>query len=887
MSFDCKRLLIVCFTCISTLPFVTRSGELLQIQETVPVTVPAWTQARATGVIPATWQASTIRGGEFSCSVAKENGKPVFLCNLKKGIAYFVIPAPEIKVACPAEFHITMERPEEWSNETILSIKGGRGEPSVWGGGFLGGIRLEYSPGIQTWKSTVNAPDWRKDSRYWLLLELADPGLYKIYSVGTRTLPAGKPYYALRPVPANSVNLFRNSRFPLGLPCGWSTGAVDRDALRVSEEPGPSGERFLILETDVPETPLNSEPFNPADFSRTNYVSFSYRASGKWHARVYTGEGSSFRMKNVDLPPSKEWKRVLLAYRPCENARGHVLQIRGSGRLDLDAVRACDSPERDYKPQNRCEVALAVPENAAAADSRILFDDEKAAVRYLLTGEIDQVTIHFRAVNLYGETFELGSSTVPAGFVDFTAALTRRPFGQFRIEAYAEKAGDILSPVNELVVTRIPRPLFWRKDAPHSFFGAIAELDRSLLSMKAAGINHARFHDHGGLQFTGWYAAEPEPGKWKFFDEKIARYRNLNLWILGSFGTTPLWATREAGNRKIADAYQAKWLTPLRLQDFEHYVSKAASHYRNSIRDWGIGNEPWGGYFLDRYENGSWIRSDQNRNFAAYQAAAYRAAKQVDPGLTVAGINATLRNPRWACELHRRKADRSCDIVELHLYSSAWNGFPGDSVTRGIQTSLGEINWGKPIWNTEGQGCASGNLGTPPEPQIGLNFHSISWINRFDFTADADRQMRYLVSNLACGMQRIYLYSGKPWKYVAIMKPAAFSVLEQTDGFPSPQLVAFSALARRVDGRTFQEVFEIASDVWCYLFESSAGTTAVIIPRRFSGKINITCRLADAAAYDLFGNPCEQPFLSGSRLWYLQTSAPAAVLKKALQVQKP
>ena len=53
MSFDCKRLLIVCFTCISTLPFIARSGELLQIQETVPVTVPAWTQARATGVIPA------------------------------------------------------------------------------------------------------------------------------------------------------------------------------------------------------------------------------------------------------------------------------------------------------------------------------------------------------------------------------------------------------------------------------------------------------------------------------------------------------------------------------------------------------------------------------------------------------------------------------------------------------------------------------------------------------------------------------------------------------------------------------------------------------------------------------------------------------------------
>ena len=866
------------------LPGGTASGgELLQTAETVPVKVPAWTKSRASGVVPANWKTATVRDSEFSCSVTGENGKPVFLCNLKKGMVYFIIPAPEIKVATPTEFFLTMERPPEWSNETILSVKGGNGEPSVWGGGFLAGIRLEDGAnGVRTWKSTVNAPDWRKDSRYWLLLELADPGIYKIYSIGTRVLPAGKPYYALRPSQKDSVNLIRSSRFPLGLPCGWSTGAVHRDSLRVSKEPGPSGERFLILETDVPETPLNSEGFNPADFGKINYVSFSYRAQGKWHARVYTGEGSSFRMKNVDLPPTGVWKRVLLAYRPCESARAHVLQIRGNGRFELDAVRACDTPDPVYRSQNRSEVALAVPESAAAADSRILFEDEKPEIRYLLTGEKEKVSIRFRAVNLYGESFDLGRVAAPSGMLDFSAALRHRPYGQFRIEAVAEKDGTAVSPVHEIVVTRLPRPLFWGKDAPESFFGAIAELDRSLLSMKAAGINHVRFHDHGGLKFTGWFFTEPEQGKWRFSDSEIARYRKLNFCILGMLGTTPRWAVNDPENEILKTSSRAKWLIPADLRHFETYISVVTSRYRDAIREWGIGNEPWGGFFFEKFQNGSWIRGDQNRNFAEYQKVAYQAAKKTDPNLTIAGINATVRNAGWGAGLFRRGMENFCDVVELHLYSSAWNGFPGDSVDRGIRTALGGIRWGKPLWNTEGQGCASGNLGKPSHPQIGLNFHSIPWVNQFDFIGDAEKQVRYLVSNIACGMKRIYLYSGKPWKYVGVMEPAPFSVLEQTDGFPSPQLAAFSALARRIDGRAFREVFELAPGVWCYLFESEQDATAVMIPKRFSKSVAVDCPLNKAAAFDLFGNPLVLPVQSGERVWYLQFPGSAKALKAAL-----
>lgn len=860
--------------------------ELLNLQSTIPVSVEGWTRSKVSGVMPSNWKSAAKMNSEFTCKVIQENGQSVFTCDLKKGCAYFIIPAPEIKVARPTEFSITMKRPEERDCESILSVKGGKTPPmkSIWHGSFLTGIRLTYAPGKQTWKSTINAPDWRNDQYYWLLLELDDPGLYKIYSVATRVLPPGRPYYTLRKDETNPINRIRNSRFPLGLPTGWTTGARYHDSIRVSTEKGPSGERFLILESKHPQTSLNSEAFNPEDFSKPNYVSFSYRATGYWDVHVYTGEGSSARMKKTVLPQTGTWKRILLKYQPCENARGHVLQFRGHGRLELDAVRANDRPEISYKPQNQAEVALALPATTDAAQSHIQFADEPAKVRYLLTGETRSPLIRFRAVNLYGETFDLGSVSTASGEIDFSSILKQRPFGQFRIEAFAEKAGKRISPINEIVVTRLARPLHWGKDAPDSYFGAIAELDRSLLSLKAGGVNHVRLHDHGGLQFTGWFFTEPERGKWKFFDEEIARYRKHHLWIFGELGTTPLWANKAAGNPMLKNDYRSKWMVPANNELFEHYVTTITRHYQKHIRNWGVGNEPWGSFFFEKFENGRLIRGDQNRLFAAYQNSAFKAAKCVDPDFTIAGVNATIRDTNWAKNLMLQGAKNSCDIVELHLYSSAWNGFPGDRVSRGVKEALGTADWGKPIWNTECQGCASGNCDRPLEPQIGLLYHSIPWVNKFDYNADADRQMRFIISNLANGMKRIYLYSARMGRFqMCIMQPAPVLALEQTDGFPSPQLVAHSALARRIDGRIFREVFEVAPNIWCYLFESQEGTTAVVIPRRFTKSVTIPCALKKVSASDLYGNPLPLPLQSGNTLRYIEASVNAQTMKRALQ----
>lgn len=854
------------------------AGELIQFADPVPVKVPAWTRSEVTGMIPEKWTTECSSRAVAECSV--KSG--VFECELKKGKISFLIPAPELKTAVPAEFYITLERPSEDSNESVLCVEGGK-TPSLWGGTLIEGLVLDYAQGIQTFKGTVNAPAWQKNKCYWLLLEFNDPGLYKVYSLGIRDLPPGQPYYAMRPEVQNRRNLFRNSRLPLGLQNGWSCGNEYQDALEISTDTGPSGERYTILNSDRPDMPFNTETFSPEDFSQKNYVSFSYRATGKWHARVFTGEGSSLEDGNTNLPPTTEWKRVMIAYTPCENARGHMIQIRGEGRLEVDAFRANPDPDSTYLPQMETELALAVSESTDAAYSRIFFADEPAHAIYKLTGETAGSKLHFKIVDLYGSETELPVQTMPEGKIDLSAAFSKHPFGQFRLEAYAERNGQVISPVNELVFSRIERPLYWGKDAPNSYFGGFPACDRSIVSLKAAGGNHSRFHDHGGIQYVGWRYLEPEPGKWYFRDSDLERYRKLNLRILGEFGTTPLWATHEADNPKLKNDWRARWLIPKDLDQFRNYVKTVSTRYHGQIEEWGVGNEPWGGFFNERYQNGRYVRGEQNKNFAEYQKAAYESAKAVDPQLKIAGINASFRTPSWADGLYKRGMNNYCDVIEMHLYSSAWNGFPEDEIGRKTKLGLGTSPWTKEVWNTEGQGVVSGRIGVPAEPQVGIYKYSIPWISQYDFRAPADKEVRYLVSSIANGIKRIYQYSGRKMQYVSINKPAAFAVLEQPDGYPAPQLAAHSALARRIDGKTFGGVFEIAPQVWCYLFEGNEQCTAVLIPRRGTPKRKIPIPFSKAEAADLFGNPLPLPLEVNNESCYLSISGNAENFKKAFQ----
>ncbi len=832
----------------------------------------AFTEAKSPrfqGVLPEGWKLQ--QGAAIG---KRENG--VYSVDLQEGNRVkFAIP---VRVKYRSSYRITVdfERSPDGRNESLLVLRQAENPARL-----LAQLRLEADTGRQRLSQIALLTRDFKDAE--LQIQLSEPAEFRFHSIRVEEVAPGTPAREARLPEADAVNYYRNSRLPLGLQSGGVSGR-DFNEVRLSKEPGPSGSPHLIL--DFPERTARGgtsfslfdvEPFNPADFTRKQYVSFSYRGTGDWTARII-GIGT---LEIKELPPAKEWQRVSIAFTPDAAAFGHVLRFHGFGKMEIDAFRASASPDDRYLPQNECEVALALPDSPAAA-ARIQFEDEKPRVRYLVTGDTGGVEVEAKAFDLYGREFQL---TAEAGMIDFGAALEDKPFGQFRVEVLAKRGGKAVSPPNEIVVTRLPRPKFWGKDAPESYFGGFPFRELDMLVLKAGGVNHARFHDHGGLDLGGWYYLEPEPGKWLFRDDRIALYRKYRLNILGELGTTPGWATLNAGGDT---GPRPQWLRPRDQKEFANYVRTVAGRYRNDIREWGLGNEPWGSYFFDRYapkEKGAnryGYFQGKAEDFAELQKTMQKTLKAVDPGIRSAGINATLRNPSWGKQMIKLGGLNTCDVVELHQYTAAWTGFPGDAVDTGIQAALGGgVPKGKTVWNTEGQGIASASTSGLGDLQTGIYHWTLPFTDSHPWKMTTDRHTRFLVSNLGCGIGRIYQYASPGNWNIGLALPAMWTVLQQGDGYAHPQLVAHAALAKRIDAVPFHSRFEAAPGVWIFLFGDDSGSTAVVIPRRDAPAWKL--HPENAAAADLWGNPLPLPVSNHDTLWYLESKHPPAVFAETLR----
>ncbi len=826
---------------------------------------------RFQGVLPEGWK---LQSG----AAAGKAGKGVYSVTLReeKGVK-ISIPVP-LKYRSCYRISVDFERSPEGRNGSGLLLLQTE-KPQV----KLGQLRLEADAGRQRLSTIVLVNSPFKEAE--IQLRLSDPVEFRFHSIRVEEVAPGTPAREVRLPAADSVNYFRNSRLPLGLQSGWVSGR-DIGEVRLSEKPGPSGYPHLILdypervseaEGNVSHGIFDTEPFNPSDFTRTHYVSFSYRGSGDWTARIM-----GFRMQTPKkLPPTKEWRRVTVPFTPDAAAYGHLLRFYGSGELEIDAFRASSSLDDRYLPQNECEVALALPDSAAAA-ARIQFEDEKPLVRYLVTGEANGVEVEAKAFDLYGGEFQL---TAEAGIIDFGAAVKDKPFGQFRVEVLAKRDGKTVSPPNEIVVTRLPLPKFRGKDAPESYFGGFPASDLDMLALKAGGVNHARFHDHGGLPLVGWYYLEPEPGKWLFRDDRIARYRKHHFHILGELGTTPGWASLNAGGET---GPRAKWLRPRDPKEFAGYVRTVAGRYRNEIREWGLGNEPWGAFFFDRYapkEKGTnrfGYLPGKVEDFALLQKTMHETLKAVDPGIRSAGISASWAFPNWAEKMYGLGGLNTCDVIELHQYTAAWTGFSGDAVDSGVRLALGsKVPRGKTVWNTEGQGVFSSQFGGFGDLQTGIYHWTLPFKDTHPWRMTADRQTRFLVSNLGSGVGRVYQYACPSGWNRGLAIAAQWTVLLQGDGYAHPQLVAHAALAKRIDAVPFHSRFEAAPGVWVFLFGNEKGSTAVVIPRR--GVSGWKLHPANAAAADLWGNPLPLPVADHDTLFYLESGQSPALFAEILK----
>lgn len=848
---------------------------------------------RVTGVLPAGWHDNSEWANVWAaCRVNEEDGRTFLRCEVARiEDGWFQLAGPGVRDPGSEAFLRLTVRVRNLSAAPLTL-----------------GIRMQAAPYTMHWNAKhAFAREWVTRSYDFRPDPLGHPaGLYLLMH-GTGVLDIrrirlerltkeelGEELKAKYP-DGGPANLMRNTRFPLGLQSGWALGREhsDGDDVQIESDPnikGPSGVCALRCRSTA-RVPLRFEPFGVCCPTTEHKAALSVKGQGAWTFSV-RAESRQVGSRQVQL--SDEWQRVEIPFSPVLLARFYEWRAEGAGTLWLDGLQVGPANKvHAYESSGDCEVALACGEGAAS-QARVQFEDETDDVRWCVSGSVPSAVLRGRVVNLYGESKDLPAHILGSEFLTSGAfrydVFPSRALGSFRIEAWVERDGRLISPINELVVHRLHRPHYWNKDAPDSPFGThTLSTTRHILMAKAIGVNWTRFHD-AGLEYIGWWNLEPEPGKWRFFDKEIRRFRTHGMKIFAELGTAPAWASYYKESGKKSFGYFDKFFQPRDLEQYAHYVQTVAERYRGAIDAWDVWNEPWihawwgVAYDSAKGDRAGYITSEHaQRDFAQLMRTAYTSVKAVTPDSTVAGFNTTtggggsqsFTGSDWTRGVLAHGGLENCDVIDYHHYTAELAGGPEDVVSKGLQSAIGPIRAQhgkapKPVWMTEGHG-AIGLMGS------GFYKHTLPYVDGEDVVDTGNRLCRYVVSLLAHDVERVFLYSMHCHNYFS-PSPASWTVFVTQEGYLHPSGAAFSALAWHLEDMRFVKHLAVAGGVWAALFEGKGRAVAVLIRQPDAADCRVP-ELPGVEASDLLGNPVVPGTLLDERIVYLDVRGGAGAFE--------
>jgi len=218
-----------------------------------------------------------------------------------------------------------------------------------------------------------------------------------------------------------------------------------------------------------------------------------------------------------------------------------------------------------------------------------------------------------------------------------------------------------------------------------------------------------------------WFQMEPgrDSYNWGFMDSVVNNARARGLEIFATLAYSPAWAN---GTGNIADP-------PLDTADWYDFVYDTVNRYKNSVKYWGMWNEP---NLEDFFTGNGW----QYREWILKPGA--QAAKAADPTCLVLGPElAHLTSsdwPDWMEEAMIAGGADHIDIVSHHCYK----GDTGNDIFKYLDADAGYWPWdppplmkvlenlgvdGKPVWLTE-VGFATDDIS---EEDQATYYHQLLW----------------------------------------------------------------------------------------------------------------------------------------------------------------
>ncbi len=664
------------------------------------------------------------------------------------------------------------------------------------------------------------------------------PGDLGVVDVDDASLELTAPASAAAP---REGNLLITGRMVGAIANGWAPSNAPPEAFRYVPPSAPQPDPCVIITgRDDDQVSLYSPPV-VVNCGRVHTLSLDMRSEPPgvkvWltvHDARYDNVGIH-RALNV----TGEWQRYTLAGElPFVEGGAFAVRICPLAKADL-YVRNVQLVEgegpAEFRPGAPVEVAV-VPE----APSGLIFDDEAAAVKVIGAGEVpDGARLAVSVCDLYG-----GVTSVPAAALEsgngFERSMTIRLApdgrrGMFRIEAQVlGRGGDALSNVGQGLVARVPRPRYPDRLMPESPFGVHILLDDPYTRLaQNLGFKWCRIHD--ASMITKWPTAEPEPGRFEFFDDQVQLARSRGLMVLGMLDGAPPWAS---GAPEGVGDYRRRYYVPRDLDAWRQYVRTVVGHYGGLIDHWEVWNEPWAGGFFRKMQDGQEVDGTA-ADYVPLLQAAYAAAKEANPGCVVLGIDSC--PPEWTRDCLAAGAAGHFDVFSFHQYTQRMPGGergPLASLLALHRSLLAEHGLGDvEVWDTEGG----------PETADATFYRDLDPLAVSDGRWEAVWHARYYLSAMAAGVRNFFFYTLHAYPRLG----QHTWVRLEPGRYLQPWAVAQANLANLLQGTRLVRQVQTQEGLCCLIFEGDGRSVAAL----FSDAGPVPAGgLAGAEALDLYGN---------------------------------
>ncbi len=793
---------------------------------------------------------------KVTSAIERRGGVDYLAIDTKDGGGQFTLPYLAGGVKFPGKYRIVVDMAEP-DGVTQGSLRIGirqSGSPyrTFWSGSFTGGGRKELFFSLSALKD-------EKVRKTITLIVYTSYGKVLVRSLEIYPATEADVAKIIRRPDPSVKEYFRIGRFAGGLPADWTIGRDDVDYSVGVGDPAIDSQPTLKIASASGVT-VFSPPFQTNEPKKRHRLAFRYKCRGEFKVsvlgdKIWIGRGT------FPIPESKEWKKVEFAFDPSATAEAHSLRFVGKGELQLDDISVRTVENAAEKAPYSAFVSLSALAGEAGADTRVFFQGETPRVKVSAIGADASTVVKIETEDVYGRKTVRETMV---GVVEFPGMA----LGQFAVRAYLCRNGRPISATAEIVLTHVKRPVHFTEDAPDSPFGGhFNPVPSMIATMKAIGVNWARFHD-AATECSGWWMIEKERGKWEFPDEKISRYRAKHMKIYAQLGTAPKWATYFDRLGFKQENYFTKYLRPTNTVDWVNYVKKYVGHYRDSISDYFIWNEPWGGWWQKSKDVDLFGGKDKAaEEFGQFSVLTYRAAKEANPKADISGINGCSGNAEWSAGVAKGGGFEACDSLDYHVYSASRRlNTPTSQGTsekfleplRKIRSDLG----GKKVIMSEGQGDSDG-CNSADRHRGGLYRDSVPWKadSVSELAASADRQVRYVLSILSEGVSRVFLYTQHG--YSALGFAPSYVALVGADGRPDPSSAAFSHMATLIEGRKFVRTERCGANGFVWYFEGKGalgGTVGV-----YSGLTLEETLALKGKVTDLYGNvPTRETFIPGT-----------------------